>query len=115
MSTSSHDENHQIALQASDPRLAAAVFEQMSDAVLAVNSQGIILTCNSAAAELVALPPEEVVGKPYGTVFIEREELDPLSDLIFQHVEEVLLRAEATYIGSQGICHLHQYPILKMM
>lgn len=62
------------------------VLENMSDGVMTIDLNGRIMTFNQAAERILGLAADEVLGKPFGEVFLVQEGSDELNQTILDAV-----------------------------
>lgn len=62
------------------------ILESMGDGVMTIGLDGKILTINAAAEDILGLDHAEVLEKPFGEIFLIREENDPFNQTILNAV-----------------------------
>lgn len=71
-----------------DPVIAARILGDMSDGVMTINREGRIITFNRAAAGILGIPRDEVVGRSFAELFLQAEENDDFNQTILDAVYE---------------------------
>lgn len=66
-----------------------SILDNMNGGVVTLGADGRIMTYNPAAAEVLGLAREEVVGKPFAEVFLDREHLDDFNQVIVDAIYDV--------------------------
>jgi signal transduction histidine kinase len=56
-----------------DPALVGALLDDARDGLLALDERGVVLEANEAAAEILARPRTQIVGKPFAAIVVEDE------------------------------------------
>ncbi len=64
------------------------ILENMSDGVMTIDQNGVIVTFNEAAEEILGLKTDEALGKRFGEVFLVHEGSDELNETILHAVYE---------------------------
>lgn len=80
-----------LAPQVSDTdrqALSAAALEFMQDAVMALNSEGVVTTANPAFQAMFGLAPADIVGRTFAETMIERPELEEFNDTIVDAIHQ---------------------------
>lgn len=72
------------------------ILEDMNAGVLTIDSDGNIVTFNAAAARILELPRDQVLGRVFGEVFLIMDGLNDFSEAILDAVYE-------TAVGHQGV------------
>ncbi len=62
------------------------ILESMGDGVMTIGLDGRILTINAAAQEILGLNQRDVLEKPFGEIFLVREENDPFNQTILNAI-----------------------------
>ena len=79
-----------------------SVLDSVASGVMSLDSRGVITSLNPAAAEIVGVESEAVVGSSFAEIFAEREGADAFADAILDAVYEssmVEVVVEATFAG----------------
>ena len=79
-----------------------SVLDSVASGVVSLDSRGVITSFNAAAAEIVGVESEAVVGSSFAEIFAEREGADAFADTILDAVYEssmVQRVVEATFAG----------------
>lgn len=69
-------------------KLADIVLTSMSDGLITLDQQGVIISLNPAAADILGLKADEVQGRPYAEVFFGQEENDALNQMLLDLIME---------------------------
>ncbi|MEE9914119.1 MAG: PAS domain S-box protein [Deltaproteobacteria bacterium] len=64
------------------------ILESMGDGVMTIGLDGKILTINAAAEDILGLDHQDVLEKPFGEIFLVREENDPFNQTILNAIYE---------------------------
>jgi HlyD family secretion protein len=62
------------------------ILESMGDGVMTIGLDGKILTFNTAAEEILGLNHQNVIDKPFGEIFLVREENDPFNQTVLNSI-----------------------------
>ena len=76
--------------------LHRSVLESMTEGVMTVTADGRVGILNPAAARLLDLPGDEVRGKPFGEVFLDRDGLDEFNDTMLAAVYDKTVGSRST-------------------
>ena len=64
------------------------ILESLKDGVMTLDAFGKVLTFNSAAAEILCLKKEEVIGGNFGEIFLPREDNDAFNQAVLNAIYE---------------------------
>ncbi|HEY3273142.1 MAG TPA: PAS domain S-box protein [Methanocella sp.] len=71
-------ENHRLFRKIQDTsNYLATIINESPDAMLTTDNEGLVVSFNRSASRLLAYAPEEVVGKPIGTLLPDDSRLEP--------------------------------------
>lgn len=80
------------------------ILANMSDGVMTIDLNGMIITFNSAAAAILGLKKSETLGKPFAEVFMMREGSDAFNQIILDAIYEsaVIHNKAADFLTDRG-------------
>jgi len=78
------------------------ILENMSDGVMTIDLKGEIITFNPAAAQILGLRREDVLGKKFAEVFLEHEGNDAFNQAILDAIYESLISHNRTVDFNTG-------------
>ncbi len=84
--------------------IAEVILTSITDGVVTLDQAGVISSINPAAAEILGMEADQVVGQPYGVVFFMQEENDAFNQLLLDLVTSMETRpyAEVSFRREDG-------------
>ena len=89
-----------LASRPSRDSLYHRVFESMTSGVMLIDAEGMVEIVNSAAAEILGLDREAVVGRRFAEALVTKQDLDELNDIVLAAIYD---RA----IGHQRVANVY--------
>ena len=68
------------------PEVYRALLENLSDGVMVIGFDGSVRLANAAVCRMFGLDPAEVVGGPFGALFVQREGFDEFTQIVLDAV-----------------------------
>ncbi len=89
-----------------DQMIYRNILENMSDGVMTIGLDGRIITLNEAAEEILQLRQADVLGRPFGEIFLTMEGNDSFNQAILNAVYDSAMTHNATVDYHNGQRHL---------
>jgi PAS domain S-box-containing protein len=84
--------------------IAEEILASIADGVITLDQTGVITSLNPAAAEILGLEPDQVLGRPYAEIFFLQEENDDFNQLLLDLIatQEARPYAEVPFKRDDG-------------
>jgi HlyD family secretion protein len=86
--TNQHRSENTCAKMKHDELIYQNILANMSDGVMTIGLDGLIITFNDAAEKILQMKTEDVIGRPFGELFLVREGNDDFNQIILNAVYE---------------------------